>query len=154
MAEWIEVKNFKKLQHYRERRPPWIKLYGALFDDFEFTELSDASKLLLIGLGILASRTENRIPNKPKWIRSCLHLSEKCDLAPLLKAGFIFIRSGNASTPESAALTERKQNLLPETERETEKRESRDREEREIANAILESLGSSHEQTGKARATA
>lgn len=152
MAEWIEVKNFRKLQHYRERRPPWIKLYGSLFDDFEFTELSDASKLLLIGMGILASRTENRIPNKPKWIRDCLHLSEKCDLAPLLKAGFIFIRSGDASADASAALTSRKQNLTPETEK------SREREEtetnREIKTQLLESLRSSHEHTGKARATA
>jgi hypothetical protein len=154
VSEWIEVKNFKKLQHYRERRPPWIKLYGSLFDDFEFTELSDASKLLLIGLGILASRTENRIPNKPKWIRDCLHLSEKCDLAPLLKAGFIFIRSEDASTPASMPPAERKQNLMPETERETEKRESRGREEREIAHAILESLGSSHEQPSNVRAIA
>jgi DNA-binding NarL/FixJ family response regulator len=30
------VKNFERFQHYKDRSPPWIKLYNELLDDYEF----------------------------------------------------------------------------------------------------------------------
>ena len=149
MAEWIEVKNFTKFQHYRERRPPWIKLHGSVFDNYEFTELADATKLLLIGLWVLASRTDNRIPNKPKWIRGCLHLTERLNLAPLVEAGFITLHNDDASTPHAP----RKQEPMIEKRRE-ETQLHTEKNPEVIRKLVLESLGSSHEQTGKARASA
>lgn len=43
----IRVKNWERFQHYKNRRPPWIKLYRDLLDDPHWHALSgDASKLL------------------------------------------------------------------------------------------------------------
>lgn len=150
MAEWIEVRNYKKFQHYRERRPPWIKLHASVFDNYEFTELTDATKLLLIGLWVLASRTDNRIPNQPKWIRSCLHLSEKVNLAPLLESGFIDICSDSAS----AAPATRKHLSMIETEKRREETEESQSQNPEIRKLILESLGSSQGRESNGRASA
>lgn len=151
MAEWIEVKNFTKFQHYRERRPPWIKLHGSVFDNYEFTELADATKLLLIGLWVLASRTDNRIPNKPKWIRGCLHLTERLNLAPLVEAGFITLHSDDASTAHAA------RKHLPMIEKRESREETQPHTEENpevIRKLLLESLGSSHEQRSTSRASA
>lgn len=45
----MRVKNWEKFQHYKNRKPPWIRLYRDLLDDPEFFELSgDAVKHLLM----------------------------------------------------------------------------------------------------------
>ena len=114
---YIKVVNFEKYQHYdpKKRRPPWIKLYNSLLDDYEFGCLQDASKMLAIGLWLLASRCNNKIPCDPKWISEQLHLTEKVDLECLVSAGFITI-SGDASN----MLATCKQNATLEVEVEVE----------------------------------
>ena len=115
MPSHIEVKNFEKFQHYKDRMPPWIKLYNELLDDYEFSRLQDASKLHLVMIWLLASRYENRIPNDAVWIARRINATEPVKLDCLVKAGFIRI-CGDAST----ALAESKQDAMPETEEETE----------------------------------
>ena len=39
----VHVKNFEKFQHYRDRAPIWIKLYGYLLEDYEFNLLPDVA---------------------------------------------------------------------------------------------------------------
>jgi hypothetical protein len=135
---WIEVKNHHQFQHYRDRNPPWIKLYGSTFNDCAFTELPDASKLLLIGLWVLASRTRNHTPLKPKWITSQLSLTERLDLQPLVDAGFIIIHKRAAS----GLLTSRQQDVaLSREEGEGQLQEEKSPEV--IRNLVLESLRSS-----------
>lgn len=90
MSEFIAVKNFERFQHYKDRRPPWIKLYNELLDDYEFCALPDASKWLAVGLWLLASRHNNRIRNDAAWIGRMVHASTAVDLAPLLTSGFIY----------------------------------------------------------------
>lgn len=68
MVEYISVRNWDQFQHYKDRDPPWIRLYHRLLDDYEYTSLPDAAKAHLMGIFMLAARTENRIPNDPKWI--------------------------------------------------------------------------------------
>src|SRR5690606_19747530 len=36
VAGYLTVKNFERFQHYKDRNPPWIKLYNDLLDDYEF----------------------------------------------------------------------------------------------------------------------
>jgi hypothetical protein len=36
----LHGKNFEQFQHYKDRNPPWIKLWTRLLDDYEFNELS------------------------------------------------------------------------------------------------------------------
>jgi hypothetical protein len=118
---FIQVRNFEKFQHYKERNPIWIKLYYETLDDYEFACLQDASKWLAVGLWMLASRTENRIPNDAAWIAKKLSLTEKVRLDDLLAVGFITIC--DAQGVASNTLATGYQNAMPEkeTEKETEK---------------------------------
>ncbi len=85
----ISVKNFERFQHYKDRCPKWIKLYNELLDDYAFGCLPDASKMHLIAIWLLASRSNNLVPNDPKWIAGRINASEPVDLQPLFEAGFI-----------------------------------------------------------------
>jgi len=90
MAEaYFSVKNFDKFQHYKDRKPPWIKLYHETFEDYEFGGLPDASKMHLIAIWSLASRYMNKIPFDAEWIAKRINATEKVDLNLLVNAGFI-----------------------------------------------------------------
>lgn len=93
---YIQIKNWEQFQHYKHRDPPWIKLYHSLLDDYEYGCLQDASKLLLMSLYMLASRTNNNIPADPDWIKQKGMLLGNIDLEPLITSGFISV-NGNAS---------------------------------------------------------
>lgn len=49
------VKDWKQFQHFKDRRPPWIKLYRHLLDDPEWHELDATAAKALIGLWLIAS---------------------------------------------------------------------------------------------------
>jgi hypothetical protein len=87
----FSVKNFDRFQHYKDRSPPWIKLYNELLDDYAFSTLSDASKFHLVAIWLLASRTENKIPHDPMWIASRINAKNRVDLDALERAGFIVV---------------------------------------------------------------
>ena len=67
-AGYIRVRNWDKYQHYTSRTPPWIKLHNTLLDDYEYTSLPDSSKSHLLGIFMLASRLDNKLPNDGRWI--------------------------------------------------------------------------------------
>jgi len=117
-VEYFEVKNFDSFQHYKDRTPPWIKLYNSILEDYEFACLQDASKLQLVLIWLLASRTNNKIPYDERWIQKKLQLDSEIDLDTLERAGFI-----NKINGDSSALADCLQNARPE-ERRGEERES------------------------------
>ncbi len=51
----MKVKNWEKFQHYKNRKPPWIRLYRDLLDDPEFFELSGAAVKHLLMFWLIAS---------------------------------------------------------------------------------------------------
>lgn len=85
----FKVKNFEKFQHYKDRSPPWIKLHGALLEDYDFGVLPDAAKGHLLMIWILASRMENKLPYDPTWIGNRIGANGPVDLDGLRAAGFI-----------------------------------------------------------------
>jgi hypothetical protein len=87
----FSVKNFDRFQHYKDRSPPWIKLYNELLDDYAFGQLSDQTKFHLVAIWLLASRTENKIPHDPQWIAARINAKNRVDLDALEKAGFIVV---------------------------------------------------------------
>ena len=101
----FSVKNFERFQHYTDRTPPWIKLYNALLDDYAFACLQDASKLHLIMIWLVASRTNNRIPYDAEWLKGRINASEEIDLDALLKAGFIQLNEELQSPEQDASKT-------------------------------------------------
>jgi hypothetical protein len=87
----FSVKNYERFQHYKDRNPPWIKLYNELLDDYEFGCLQDASKLHLILIWLLASRSENKLPYDSDWISRRINASEPVDLDGLVQRGFLLL---------------------------------------------------------------
>lgn len=116
--KYIRIKDWEKHQHYKDRNPPWIKLQNALLIDYEFSTLSDASKLQLILLWLLASQMENKIPADEAWIKNNIKTTGKIDLKPLETLGFIELYQDASGCVQSACL---------ETEGETEKEERHSR---------------------------
>src|SRR5260370_31674523 len=88
MASYFRIRNFERFQHYKDRNPPWIRLYGALWRDRAFFRLPDAVKAHLIGLFALAARLDNRIPDDPEWLAHELCAFGPLALAPLVASGF------------------------------------------------------------------
>ena len=89
MPNFFRVRNFERFQHYKDRNPPWIRLYGALWRDRAFFRLPDVLKAHLIGMFALAARLDNRIPDDPEWLAHELCASEPIDLRALLASGFL-----------------------------------------------------------------
>lgn len=113
---YLAVKNFEHFQHYKDRRPPWIKLYQEVLEDYDFTRLQDASRSHLLAIWLLASRFENRVPYDAEWIGRAILASSPVDLDVLIKSGMLTV-CDDASRP----LAEREQDAMPETEVETER---------------------------------
>jgi len=54
------VNNWEKFQHFKDRRPPWIKLYRDLLDCPDFHALSGESAKVLTMLWLLASEDKTQ----------------------------------------------------------------------------------------------
>ena len=94
--QYVRIKNWKKHQHYNDRRPPWIKLHNSLFDDYEFQQLSDISRWHLVAIWLLASRSTSfhsdgdpLIPADERYIQRQTGMTGKITLNPLISAGFL-----------------------------------------------------------------
>ena len=87
--KYLAVRNLKKFQHYRDRKPPWIKLYSSVLDDYAFSCLQDASKAHAMLIWVLASQHENKLPNDAKWIAGKIGASDPVDLDALVAAGYL-----------------------------------------------------------------
>jgi hypothetical protein len=96
-VKYFCVKNWAKFQHYKDRRPPWIKLHVELLHDYEFGILEDHQKYQLMGIWILASQSENKLPMDNSFIGNGIHASEPVDLDKFMKTGFIVPYSKKAA---------------------------------------------------------
>lgn len=114
--KYLKVKNWEKHQHYKDREPTWIKLHRELLNDYQFSLLPDLSKAHLMMIWLLASQTENKIPNDARWVSQKIGATEKINLNLLIEQGYL---------ENHCADTEEKQSLYqpasPETEVETDK---------------------------------
>ncbi|MDD0812982.1 hypothetical protein PSQ20_21785 [Curvibacter sp. RS43] len=58
----IAIKNWTKFQHFKDRRPPWVKLYRDILDDLEWHELDPEAAKVLVMLWLIASENDGRLP--------------------------------------------------------------------------------------------
>lgn len=65
-SKTLSICNWNRYQHYRTRRPPWVKFYVGFNEDTE--HLPACARLLAALLFCVAANKENRIPNDPRWI--------------------------------------------------------------------------------------
>lgn len=120
---FLRVRNFEKFQHYKDRNPPWIKMYRGLLDDYAFARLQDASKAHAICIMLLASQLDNRVPADPDWIAQRIGANSPVDLDELLSSTFVEL-----CDDASDALASRKQNAPLEEKRREEERQRREEE--------------------------
>ena len=70
------IKNWHKFQHFKDRKPPWVKLYRDLLDDIEWHELDPKAAKVLVMLWLIASEEDGNIP-EVKRLAFRLRMSEK-----------------------------------------------------------------------------
>jgi hypothetical protein len=72
----VRIKNWAQFQHFKDRRPPWVKLYRELLDDIEWHELDPKHAKTLVMLWLIASETDGELPSTKK-LSFRLRLTEK-----------------------------------------------------------------------------
>lgn len=117
---YLSIKDWSEMQHYRDRNPPWIKLHNSILNDYDFSCLHDASKLLLMLLWALSSQLNNRIPDDSEWLEKRLPIKGKINLKELIDKGFLIVEH-DASKPLSECSPEKRHIEQTETEEEREK---------------------------------
>lgn len=111
----LQPKNWAQFQHYKDRKPPWIKLHRGLLDDYAYAQLPLASRALAPLLWLLASEyADGKITASLQEMAFRLHVSVDDlteALKPLVDVG-LFI-------DDSGLLAPRKQQTRLEEETET-----------------------------------
>ena len=109
----MKIKNWTKFQHFKDRRPPWVKLYRDILDDLEWHELDPLAAKVLVMLWLIASENDGRIPDN-KTLAFRLRLTE-------VKTKEIIIKLSHwLEHDDINAISDQYQSDSTETERETE----------------------------------
>jgi hypothetical protein len=113
----IRIKDWGKFQHFKDRTPPWVKLYRDILDDPDWHELDGTSAKVLTMLWLIASEDDTHTGALPDIRKLAFRLRiEESKLNQILsKLSHWLIHD------DIEAITERYQHDAPETETETEK---------------------------------
>lgn len=107
---FYRVKGWARFQHYKGRRPPWIKLYRELLDDFEYLTLDLASMALAPCLWLLASESDDgTFSDDPSKLMFRLRRSQDeiiAGLRGLERSGFVTHEGEHASALLASCLQE------------------------------------------------
>jgi hypothetical protein len=126
----MRIKNWAKFQHFKDRKPPWIKLYRDLLDDMEWHLLDAEASKLLVMLWLIASEDAGELPDI-KTLAFRLRMTEKQVSDCVSRLGH-WVEAGDIKTISkryhAATATELNDSAtvdltLGETETETEERE-------------------------------
>lgn len=116
----MRIKDWNKFQHFKDRRPPWIKLHRETLDQRDIMMISSCHFRLLICLWMLASEDEEKEGRLPSIedISFRIRMPEK-EIAQLILGLTKWVLNVDIK-----AISERYQLGLPETETETYKPET------------------------------
>jgi hypothetical protein len=109
----MKIKNWHKFQHFKDRRPPWVKLYRDLLDDIEWHQLDATSAKVLVMLWLIASEDNGNLPNI-KTLAFRLRMTEKQTNDAIISLSHWLEEDDNS------VISQRYQDDLQETETETE----------------------------------
>lgn len=134
MASIISLKGWEKFQHYRDRDPPWVKLYRDLLTSESWVLGTDTSRLVQVASVLLAARYGNKIPLDWKLVRKVASLDCTSDqftdsVKHLAKYNFLEIHSVPDAVEQDASA------VLAKCSSESEQRQSRDRADTDRAAA-------------------
>ena len=121
MAMKLTPKNWSVFQHYKDRRPPWIKLYRNLLDDMKFMRLPIASKAIAPCLWLLASEFDDGVIDMSiEEIAFRLRMTEKeieSGLKALIDNEFFYLDSMMLASSLHGAIPEREKEIEIEKEK-------------------------------------
>lgn len=91
---YLAISKWTRYQHYKTRKPPWIKFYVELVDDVQnkLNDLPVPTRYLFDRLLLLAAKYDNAIPKNPELIANLVRMdTEDCreGLDQLLKGRWI-----------------------------------------------------------------
>jgi hypothetical protein len=143
----MKIKNWTKFQHFKDRRPPWVKLYRDILDDLEWHELDPLAAKVLVMLWLIASENDGRIPDN-KTLAFRLRLTE-------LKTKEIIIKLSHWLDQDDIGVISNGYQLdstETETERETEVEKEKEKETKPPEGVSLEVWDSFVKQRKASRA--
>ena len=118
----MKIKNWSKFQHFKDRRPPWIKLYRDILDDIDWHQLDPLASKVLVMCWLIASEDDGNIPDVKK-LAFRLRMPEKQTKECVSRLSH-WLEQGDINV-----ISERYQHDAPETETETEtKREKKEQQ--------------------------
>jgi hypothetical protein len=117
----MQIKNWKKFQHFKDRKPPWVKLYRDVLDDLEWYELDPLASKVLVMCWLIASEDDGKLP-PAKTLAFRLRMTEKQTIDCLNKL------SHWLEQDDISVISERYQSDSLETETETEKEREKETE--------------------------
>jgi len=118
----LKIKNWGKFQHFKDRRPPWIKLHREILEQRDINVISDCSFRVLVGIWLLASEDERMEGNIPEAEDIAFRL--RIDKSKIIKA--LNELSGFLIQDDIKAISEGYQDDVPDKEREKEKEKEKD----------------------------
>ena len=123
------VKDWAKFQHFKDRSPPWVKLYRDILDDPDWHDLDAESSKALVMIWLIASEDKEMRGQLPETRKLAfrLRMTETKLKQTLTKL------SHYLDCDDIDMISARYQDDIPETERETETEKRRGREQRALS---------------------
>lgn len=89
---WIEIPNWDRFQHYRDRRPAWVKAYVSLLTNVDYRALTGHQRAVLLGIWLMYASNSSRLAVDTASLTRAigLRVSEKT-IDALEQAGFVRI---------------------------------------------------------------
>jgi hypothetical protein len=130
----MRIKNWNTFQHFKDRRPPWIKLHRDILDRRDINSISDRSFRVLVCLWLLASEDKRLEGNLPciEDIAFRVRLSED-HIRESLQELTHFIEHD-----DDKVISEGCQHDAPETETEIETEEETEEENKQPSLSLVE----------------
>ncbi len=148
--KFLRIRDWERLQHYKHRSPPWIKLHRDVLRSQTWVTGDDASRTLAIALMMLAAENDNCIPFDSVYVQRAAYLNAAPNFDQLIATGFIEViesdasgmlasRKHDASNMHTNALPEKRRGEESRVEKPALTRIERDRRER-LTKATLRGL--------------
>jgi hypothetical protein len=125
----LKIKGWERFQHFKDRKPPWIKLYRDLLDDIKWHELDGEAAKHLVMLWLIASESDGELPSI-KELAFRLRISKRAVESTVSKLSHWLIQDDIKLISDDKTISGRYQDDIsvkvlarvnPETEKETEK---------------------------------
>jgi hypothetical protein len=138
IVKYLALKGWEKFQHYKDRDPPWVKLYRDLLTAESWVLGNDVSRLVQVASILLAARYTNKIPYRFDLIRKVSHLDcnqgeFEASVRHLIEFDFLEIQE---DADDGASCYQDASKLLATCTSETEQRRAEGEQSREEKNHV------------------